>query len=77
MQRRSLISRIFGSEKEDKTPQTATEIKIFDNSKAIFTRYNGDFFNDADVRACVDTIARNGAKKHAKHIRKNTKGYEI
>ena len=77
MQRRSLISRIFGSEKEDKTPQTATEIKIFDNSKAIFTRYNGDFFNDADVRACVDTIARNGAKMHAKHIRKNTKGYEI
>lgn len=77
MQKRSLISRIFGSEKEDKTPQTATEIKIFDNSKAIFTRYNGDFFNDADVRACVDTIARNCAKMHAKHIRKNTKGYEI
>ena len=77
MQRRSLISRIFGNDKDIKTPQTATEIKIFDNSKAIFTKYNGDFFNDADVRACVDTIARNGEKMHAKHIRKNTKGYEI
>lgn len=77
MQKRSLISRIFGNDKDIKTPQTATEIKIFDNSKAIFTKYNGDFFNDADVRSCVDAIARNGAKMHAKHIRKNSKGYEI
>ena len=77
MEIRNLLGRIFSNNKNQTIPQTATEIQIYDNNKAIFTRYKGDFFNDADVRACVDAIARNGAKMHPKHIRKTKKGYEI
>ena len=77
MEIRNLLGRIFGNNKNQIIPQSATEIQIFDNNKAVFTRYKGDFFNDGDVRACVDAIARNGAKMHPKHIRKDGKGYEL
>ena len=69
MERRSLFSRIFGSDKSSNIPETATELKILDGQKAIFTPYKGDFANDPDVLKCVDAIARNGAKMHPKHIR--------
>ena len=42
---------------------------MVEGHKAIFTPYKGDFFKDADVLACVDAIARNGAKMHPRHIR--------
>jgi len=69
MQKRSLFSRIFGSDKNVDPPNTATTFKILDDNKAIFTNYNGDYKRDADVLACVDAIARNGAKMHPRHIR--------
>lgn len=69
MEIRSLFSRIFGSDKSTTAPQTSTEIKIIDDRKAIFTPYKGDFHNDPTIRACVDAIARNGAKMHPRHIR--------
>lgn len=69
MARRSLFSRLFGSNDSSVTPQTATEFTVLNGSKAVFTKYSGDFKNDADVRACVDAIARNGAKMNPKHIR--------
>ena len=69
MERRSLFSRIFGTDKNSEIPQNATELKILDDSKASFTPYKGDFHNDIDIRACVDAIARNGAKMHPRHIR--------
>ena len=69
MQKRSLFSRVFGSDKNVSPPQTATTFKLLDDNKAIFTNYNGDYKNDADVLACVDAIARNGAKMHPRHIR--------
>jgi len=69
MERRSLFSRIFGTDKSSVIPQTATEVKVLDDSKAVFTTYKGDFHNDIDIRACVDAIARNGAKMHPRHIR--------
>lgn len=68
MERRSLFSRIFGNDKSNELPN-ATEVKILDDSKAIFTPYKGDFHNDIDIRACIDAIARNGAKMHPRHIR--------
>ena len=77
MQRRSLFSRIFGNDNDTTPPARATEIKILDNNRAVFTQYKGDFFNDTDIRACVDAIARNGAKMHPKHIRNNSKGFEV
>ena len=69
MARRSLFSRLFGSNDNSSMPQKATEFTILNGNRAVFTKYNGDFKNDADVRACVDAIARNGAKMHPKHTR--------
>jgi len=69
MEKRSLLSRIFGSDNSTKIPDSATEVKILDDSKAVFTPYKGDFKNDPDVIKCVDAIARNGAKMHPRHIR--------
>ena len=69
MAKRSLFSRIFGSNNNSVPPQTATEFTVLNGTPAVFTKYNGDFKNDADIRACVDAIARNGAKMHPKHTR--------
>lgn len=68
MELRSLFSRIFGTDKSNYIPN-ATEVRILDDSKAVFTPYKGDYHNDIDIRACVDAIARNGAKMHPRHIR--------
>ena len=68
-EKRSLFSRIFGSDKSTTSPPTSTEFRILDDNKAIFTTYKGDFENDPDIRACVDAIARNAAKMHPRHIR--------
>lgn len=73
MERRSLLGRIFGTEKNASEPSTSEQIEIIEGQKATFTPYKGDFHEDADVLACVDTIARNGAKMHPRHIR-NFKG---
>lgn len=69
MQKRSLFSKMFGSDKSITPPESATTFKILDDNKAIFTKYNGDYKLDPDVLACVDAIARNGAKMHPRHIR--------
>lgn len=69
MKKRSLFSKMFGTDKSSVIPQSATEVKILDDSKAVFTPYKGDFHDDIDIRACVDAIARNGAKMHPRHIR--------
>ena len=76
MERRSLFSRIFGSEDDTKAPKLATSFQLLDNYRSQFTRYKGDFENDIQVKACVDTIARNAAKMHPKHIRSGEK-FEI
>lgn len=69
MERRSLLGRIFGTEKNTSAPVTSEQIEILEGNKAVFTPYKGDFHEDPDVLACVDTIARNGAKMHPRHIR--------
>ena len=76
MERRSLFSRIFGSDNNTTEPITSTQVKILDGDKAVFTTYKGDFQNDPDVRACIDAIARNGAKMHPTHIRNYMKQNE-
>ena len=77
MERRSMFKRLFGKEKEDNV-QVFTQLKLMDNSPASFTPYNGDFHLDPDVLACIDAIARNGAKMNPRHIRnyKDEKGNE-
>lgn len=69
MEKRSLFSIIFGSNKNTNAPQKSEELEILDDNRAVFTTYRGDFHLDPDVLACVDTIARNAAKMHPRHIR--------
>ena len=69
MEIRSLFSKIFGNEKSTTAPPTSTVLELIEGQKAIFTPYKKDFNNDPDVLACVDAIARNGAKMHPRHIR--------
>lgn len=69
MEKRSLFSKIFGTDKSSVIPQTATTMELLEDGKAVFTPYKGDFEHDIDIRACVDAIARNGAKMHPRHIR--------
>lgn len=75
-ERRSLFSRVFGSDKSSIIPNNASELKIINGYKAVFTNYDGRYYDDADIRACVDAIARNAAKLNPRHIRKGSKGYE-
>ena len=77
MEKKSLFSRIFGNDKDTTAPATATSFKLLDNYRSVFTRYKGDFENDIEIRACVDTIARNAAKMHPKHIRNGKDNFEI
>ena len=77
MAKRSLFSKIFGNDTDTKAPEKAATFKLLDNYKSLFTRYNGKYEEDIDVRACVDTIARNAAKMHPKHIRDSKGNFEI
>ena len=69
MEKRSWFSKIFGNDNSIDAPHTAETLELVEGQKAIFTPYKGDFYKDADVLACVDAIARNGAKMHPRHIR--------
>ena len=77
MERRSLFSRIFGTDKDTTAPVLSSSFSLLDDNKAVFTNYKGDFENDVEIRACVDTIARNAAKMHPKHIRVSKDKFEI
>lgn len=69
MEKRSLFSRIFKSDRSTSAPETSEQLELVEGNKAVFTPYKGDFYKDPDVLACVDAIARNGAKMHPRHIR--------
>ena len=77
MEKRSLFSRIFGNDKDTSAPSTATTFQLLDDYKATFTTFKGNFEDDITVRACVDTIARNAAKMHPKHIRNGKDNFEV
>lgn len=73
MELRSMFKRLFGREREESERQYE-ELKLLDDNKAVFTQYHGDLEYDPDVLACIDAIARNGAKMHPRHIRDNKDG---
>ena len=75
MEKRSLFERLFGKKEEENT-RLFTEVKLLDGEKATFTPYKGDFKDDPDVLACIDAIARNGAKMHPRHIRNSADKFE-
>ena len=69
MELRNLFKNIFGSDKSTTAPVKSETLELIEGHKAVFTPYKGDFKDDPDVLACVDAIARNGAKLHPRHIR--------
>lgn len=69
MEIRNIFKNIFGSDKSTVAPAKSETLELIEGHKAVFTPYKGDFKDDPDVLACVDAIARNGAKLHPRHIR--------
>lgn len=61
-----LFDIIFGRER---TKEKAVELRLLDGFRASFSRFGGDIYDTALIRACIDTIARNAAKLSPKHIR--------
>jgi HK97 family phage portal protein len=75
-EKRSLFSRIFGNNNNTIAPPSATEFHVLNGYQSQFTNYDGRYYDDVDIRSCVDAIARNGAKLNPKHVRNGTKGFE-
>lgn len=76
VKKRSLFSKIFGSNINTVAPPTATEFQVLNGFKSTFTNYDGKYYDDTDIRSCVDAIARNGAKLSPKHLRYGKNGIE-
>lgn len=74
-EKRSLFSKIFGTNNSTTPPKNSTTLQFLDGYRATFTQYDGKDYDDADVRTCVDTIARNAAKFNPKHIKYNSIGF--
>lgn len=72
MEIRSLFKRIF---KTNNNVNYGTSIELLQGYQAVFTNYNGRIYDSASVRACIDAIARNGAKLSPKHIRSNSREF--
>lgn len=70
-EKRSLFSRIF---KTEKGTSYGTIMRLLNGYQAQFTNYDGDIYENIDVVACIDAIARNGAKLCPKHIQNSSEG---
>ena len=75
MELRSIFSKIF-SKKTKQDNSFGTTLELLDGSRAVFTTFDGNIYDTAAVRTCIDAIARNGAKLNPKHIRSTTKTFE-
>lgn len=74
MELRSLFGKIFGTEKNKVLK--SEKVTMVDGYSAIWTRFDDRLYNTTDVRVCIDTIARNGAKLNPKHVRATSRGIE-
>lgn len=71
----SLFERIFGT---NKNVQKGEQVQMLNNTfGASFSNYDGLIFNSAEIRACIDAIARNVAKQSVIHIRQKGKRFEV
>ena len=68
----SLFEKIFGARQQK---IVGTELELLNNYNAVFTRYDRDLYKTQEIRACIDAIARNGAKLNPKHIRATDREY--
>lgn len=66
---RSMISNIFG---KSQNKAELTRAKLLNGYSNDFVQWDGDAYDNATGRNCIDTIARHAGKLHPKHIiRKN------
>jgi len=75
MPQRSLFKMIFGVNQQDQD-KYQTQLQLLNGYQAIWTNFDGQLYDNTQVRACIDAIARNGAKLNPKHIRYGENGYE-
>lgn len=73
MELRSIFSKVFGTKKN---VAYGTQLQLLNSFQSTFTNYNGKIYDSITVRACIDAIARNGAKLSPKHIRIDAEGLE-
>ncbi|MFT9056940.1 MAG: phage portal protein, partial [Ethanoligenens sp.] len=71
-QRRSLFQMVFGP--KQKIPDTSTQLRVLNGYTPVFGQFGQEAYSSDDVRAAVDAFARNAAKLHPKHIRKDSQG---
>ena len=76
MEFRSMFKSLFG--REENTPDVvgaaSTRYKMIDSWDNYFFRTPDNLYDDATVRTCLDTIARNAAKMQLHHIRVDNSG---
>lgn len=71
-ERRSLYQMIFGPRQN--SPGAATQLRVLNGYTPVFSEFGREAYDSDDVRAAVDAFARNAAKLHPKHIRKDSQG---
>ena len=67
MEFRNMFNAIFGGKKNDIVTQ---QIQLLNSCDNYFSPWGQNIYDDATVRTCVDTIARNAAKLRPAHIRR-------
>lgn len=63
---------VFGP--KQKIPDTSTQLRVLNGYTPVFGQFGQEAYSSDDVRAAVDAFARNAAKLHPKHIRKDSQG---
>ena len=69
MELRNMLKSVFGREKDNPSFETS-RYRLLDSYNDYFTPVNKESWNDATVRQCIDTIAKNVAKLKMRHIRR-------
>lgn len=67
MEKRSLFQMIFGNRTQSQNKYQ--QLQLLNGTQAIWTNPCSNVYDNAQVRACIDAIARNGAKLNPKHLR--------
>lgn len=79
MEFRSMFRKWFGREETDpdSTGDASTQFKLIDSWENYFHRLPENIYDDATVRTCLDTLARNAAKMELHHIREDSGGQVV
>ena len=66
-EKRSLFQMIFGNREQNL--EKYQQLQLLNGYQATWTNFDGELYSNAQIRSCIDAIARNGAKLSPKHIR--------